>query len=159
MKFKGDIIITDPCYLIKEQLSFPSRENFLNDEDYDVAIRKYIDSDDWERCNYGDNMEVLGFTNYLVETTMHGDWSCITYSSYGDILGRFCADAGLVGVFLLDEILKYNPEYKDHLVENPFTTTLIKDFDGDIDIMYSEEDDEVSVIGTSTKLSFYTKPE
>lgn len=36
MKFKGDIIITDPCYIIKK------------------------DSEDWRKCDYGDNMAALG---------------------------------------------------------------------------------------------------
>lgn len=31
MKFKGDIIITDPCYIIKE------------------------DSDDWSKCGWGES--------------------------------------------------------------------------------------------------------
>lgn len=34
------------------------------------------------------------------------------------ILGEFCADAGLVGVFYLDEVIKYNPAFKTNLT-NP----------------------------------------
>lgn len=36
MKFKGDIIITDPCYIIKK---------------------------DWRKCDYGDNMAALLYSN------------------------------------------------------------------------------------------------
>ena len=47
MKFKGDIIITDPCYIIKE-----------------------INSEDWDKCDFGDNMEVLGINHYISESTI-----------------------------------------------------------------------------------------
>jgi len=155
MKFKGDIIITDPCYLMK-QIPWPNRDNFDTNEQYDLAIGEYHRLDDWEKCEYGDSMHVLGFTNYIVEPTMYGDWSCTTFDSYGKKLGNFCADAGLVGVFLLDEVLKYNPEYDDH-IKNPRAVTLIKDFDGDVHIEYDPEEDEMTVLGHSTQLSFFTK--
>lgn len=48
MKFKGDIVITDPCYVIKRG------------------------SEDWRKCNYGDNMEVLGLTKFISESTLYG---------------------------------------------------------------------------------------
>lgn len=54
MKFKGDIIITDPCYIIKDN------------------------SDDWNKCGWGENMGILGFTTYISEYTLCGDWSCST---------------------------------------------------------------------------------
>lgn len=81
-------------------------------------------------------------------------------------MGEFCADAGLVAVFLLDEVLKYNPNF-DYHTERPWTTTLIKDFDGDIELSvvpftYIDEDtneecedSEVRVVGTGN-INFYT---
>ena len=39
-RFKGSIVIGDPSYFIKTE-------------------------DDWERCEYGSNLAVLGFTDYL----------------------------------------------------------------------------------------------
>ena len=142
MKFKGDIIITDPCYIIKDN------------------------TDDWSKCNYGEDMENLGIKNYLCRDTIYGDWSCTTFDSYTKkSIGEFCADAGMVAVFLLDEVHKYNPDF-DWYESRPWTTTLIKDFDGDIKIdvvhiegIYEEdskyykkgdkwEEDSVIVIGT-----------
>lgn len=41
------------------------------------------------------------------------------------------SDAGMVAVFLLDEVLKYNPDF-DYHINREWTTTLIKDFDGEI---------------------------
>ena len=139
MYFKGDVIITDPCYIIR-------KENELTE-------------DDWEACGYGDYIEELGIKNYLCRDTIYGDWSCTTFRKENDeVLGEFCADAGLVAVFLLDEVLAYNPDF-DYHVERPWTTTLIKDFDGDIEINTVEinEDDydiEVRVIGTGN-INFY----
>ena len=47
MKFKGTIIITDPCYVINK-----SKE------------------DDWEKSDYGHNMEALGINTYFTENTI-----------------------------------------------------------------------------------------
>lgn len=138
--FKGDVIITDPCYIIDKN----------NDND-------------WDKCGYGDDMSLLGLKTYISENTIYGDWGCTTYelkqtNSITDIeeavtkftngdenelaemkigeLGRFCADAGEVGVFLLDEVLKYNPKF-DYHINRKWTTTLIKDFDGEIEYFVS----------------------
>lgn len=122
---------------------------------------------DWQRCEYGDNMGVLGFTTSLVTSTLYGDWGCTTYKL--DSLGRknkkigsFCADAGLVGVFYLNEILKYNPDYNDHLDKDGWCATWIKDFHGEVMVQtlpinkyrqYPDRvpngwDDEARVVGT-----------
>lgn len=38
--------------------------------------------------------------------------SCTTFNSdTKEPIGKFCADAGMVAVFLLDEVLKYNPDF------------------------------------------------
>lgn len=174
MKFKGDIIITDPCYIIKK------------------------DSEDWRKCDYGDNMAALGLTNYISESTRYGDWSCSTWSTprkdveaqleelnalgrarwelmkqYGEDsvqakiyddkiadaslnieeIGHFCADAGMVAVFLLDEVLKYNPDFNYH-TNREWTTTLIKDFDGEIDY-YVDDEDDAHIIGVDN-VNFFT---
>jgi len=143
MKFKGDIIITDPCYITKN------------------------DTNDWELCEYGENMEKLGIKTYLTRDTIYGDWSCTTFNNdTHEPIGQFCADAGLVSVFLLDEVLKYNPDFDYHL-NRLWTTTLIKDFDGDVVIEvvgveykneegYIENDEEVRVIGKGS-INFYTR--
>lgn len=148
MKFKGDIIITDPCYIMRD-------EDFENVANEDIGKM-----DDWEICEYGSNMERLGFKNYLTSDTEYGDWSCTTYKEgTKEKLGSFCADAGLVSVFLLEDVLKYNPKYDDY-IKNPHSCTLIKDFDGDVEISHKPfEDDgdetEVSVIGKGN-INFYT---
>lgn len=137
-----DIIITDPCYVIRDG-----------------------GNDDWEKCNYGSNMEALGsFTldKYATADTLYGDWGCTTYDAdTNEEIGQFCADAGLVSVFSLKQVQKYNPEYDP--TERPWCVTLIKNFTGDVTLatVFDEESCEiiryvdgkgsVNFIGTQTE--------
>lgn len=76
--------------------------------------------------------EEWGLTNYLHRDTIYGDWSCTTYDTdTNEAIGEFCADGGEVGVFDLEEVLRYNPEF-DYHINKPYTTTLIKNFTGDV---------------------------
>lgn len=154
---------------------------------------------DWGKCDYGDNMGVLGFSNYISESTIYGDWSCTTWSTprkdvaaqleelcelqrkqyelrkqYGEDsvqskiyddkmfsatvdlknIGGFCADAGMVAVFLLDEVLKYNPNF-DYHINRLWTTTLIKDFDGEVEYYIDDAEGEAHIIGTGN-VNFFT---
>lgn len=127
MRFDGDIVITDPCYIIKNE------------------------GDDWSRCRYGEAMDVLGIHNYLCNSTVYGDWSCTTYRIYPKShrkIGNFCADAGLVAVFLLEDILKYNPDYNIES-EKEYAATLIKNFHGTVMLECTGEgwDKTVQVVG------------
>ncbi len=62
-------------------------------------------------------------------------------------MGEFCADAGMVGVFLLSDVLKYNPEFNTHIA-SPWTATVIQNFKGTVQIVVErtegiyEEDSE-----------------
>lgn len=118
MKFKGDIIITDPCYIIKDN------------------------SDDWNKCGWGENMGILGFTTYISEYTLCGDWSCSTWST-----PRKDVEAQL------DEVLKYNPDF-DYHINREWTTTLIKDFDGEVNY-YVDSGDDARIIGVGN-INFFT---
>lgn len=114
--FCGDIIITDPCYIAKDD-DWP---DFL-----DVVYK-------------GEN-EIKTF---IERDTIYGDWSCTVFDTINkEKIGTFCADAGFVGVFDLNEVITYNPSF-DYHTERPWTTTLIKDFDGDIWFEVKEEYDE-----------------
>lgn len=218
--FKGDVVITDPCYFVKDNdpaalNGSPSWWDFVSmqkteikngteyhhmpkAEDYsdavtmlvadyiekhgkDTLLRKstsafinYVsnpdtatitfsetfekemdeyhkaeevwhesNADDWEKCEFGENMEALGFTTFISEDTIIGDWGCTVKNlDNNQIIGEFSADAGMVGVFLLDEVMKYNPDFK---IEDGIAT-VIRDFDGKIEI--TDFDGEVSVRGT-----------
>lgn len=124
MELDGDIIITDPCYIIRAEHhgTTPLTDN------------------DWTAYRYGENMEVLGIRHYMTRDTIYGDWSCtVLDTDTGKEIGEFCADAGLVSVFLLDEVLKYNPDF-DYHKERPWTTTLIPDFKGIVQFVVEHEE-------------------
>jgi hypothetical protein len=184
MKFKGDIIITDPCYIIKEAEDYkdmkskPKWEDYItveykdNKELFLKQSAKYNEAynaweeknkDHWELCDYGESMEKLGINTYLTRSTEDGDWSCTTYKTNNktkkkERIGNFCADVGMVSVFLLEEVLKYNPNFNYH-TEKLWTTTLIKDFDGEVNIKLvkvgKKGDEEVRVIGKGN-IDFFT---
>ena len=118
--FDGDIVITDPCYVLDHG-------------------EKH--QDDWKKCDYGSEMEALGITTYMTRDTLYGDWGCTTYNSdTKEPIGHFCADAGLVSVFLLGEVQAYNPEYtEEYLRSKEWTATLIKDFKGEIQFVVERE--------------------
>ena len=160
MEFEGDIIITDPCYIMrkldyssepkwKDYMSYSSIKEYPDyDEEkrksemfskeyeiYDKAIHKWRHEhpNDWHVCEFGENMEVFGFSKYMTRDTLYGDWSCTTYDlDTKEPIGSFCADAGLVSVFLLDEVMKYNPNYKQ-VKENSWCVTCIRDFKGTVE--------------------------
>lgn len=128
MKFNGSIIITDPCYVIKENEWGDFLDEYWKDEEEQVI--------EWKGMKF------------LIADTRYGDWGCTTYNSdTKEEIGSFCADAGLVSVFLLSEVEKYNPDFNYHK-ERLWTTTLIPDFNGEVEIKYFSKIDEVRVVGT-----------
>lgn len=198
MKFKGTIIITDPCYIIKKDnypspkpsdFNLPESINTKPYEEYktpdelaykaacDKYFTEYDEKDDWSRCVCGYDMEVLDIHNYITESTICGDWGCSTYKitedpykvinnlveaekkgeDYGiDVskLGNFCADAGLVSVFLLDEVRKYNPGIDEWIASHNWCVTTIPDFDGVVEY-YVDKNGEAHIVGIGN-INFFT---
>ena len=115
--FKGDIIITDPCYICPD--------------DY------------WDKSEYGRNLTDVGFTTAIGRDTVYGDWSCTTYNSKTRRkIGSFCADAGMVCVALVDDVKRLRPDFTRF---NDWTNTVIKNFEGYV--YFREHNGEVNVIG------------
>ena len=198
MYFKGTIVITDPCYIIKKNpVECPNEKDFglpasINSKPfkdystpeelaYKAALDKYFAEsckyDDWDKCDYGENMEALGIHNYITESTIYGDWGCTTYKitedpykvinnfieaqekgeDYGidcSKLGNFCADAGLVSVFNLDEVRKYNPDIDEWIASHDWCVTTIPDFDGEVNY-YVDKQDNAHIVGIGN-INFFT---
>lgn len=152
MDFNGDIVITDPCYL---------SVNMTNEE------RRSFD------CTCMINYGIIG----IESDTYYGDWSCTTYgrlsfneNGHPKVIGRFCADSGMVCVADLRSVLKFNPKY-DYHIKNDRTTTLIRNFKGTVRIKIDLVDGgneiypaySASVIGqgvnikTGEPIEFYTR--
>lgn len=161
VSFDGDIIITDPCYVVKDldESSRPKWEDFMKLDDYSGMTQKELeeagfDDDyarlcdaqqewddkhpkDWDTCDCGYDMGKLGLKTWMTRDTIYGDWSCTVVTDTNEELGEFCADTGKVSVFQLDEVLKYNPDFNYH-IEKPWTTALIKDFKGTVQFTVEE---------------------
>lgn len=186
MYFKGTIIITDPCYIVKKcteknPYPFPWTEVNIKNPNIKEMIKQYTEwentHDDWLICKYGTNMEALGIFTYFTESTIYGDWGCSTYkieeNPYAVVnnfveayeneedyeikcsrLGDFCADAGLVSVFLLDEVRKYNPDIDKWIEEHSWCVTTIPNFDGEVKY-YVDKNNEAHIIGIGN-INFFT---
>ena len=180
MRFKGTIVITDPCYLDNGMPEIPGNW--------------------WDRVDFGENLEEVGITTYISESTLYGDWSCFTYKGTkenaskkinewnkyyinffneynttenpkdkeillnefkakkeqfkkANVLGSFCADAGMVCVVYLDEVLAFNPKFEKWAREHDWCATIIEDFDGEVN--YVIDDDEAHIQGVGN-VNFYT---
>ena len=186
MYFKGTIIITDPCYIVKKCTEknphpFPWTEVNIKNPNIKEMVKQYNEwedsHDDWKKCRYGTNMEALGISTYFTESTIYGDWGCSTYkieeNPYEVVdnfveayeneedyeiecskLGDFCADAGLVSVFLLDEVRKYNPDIDKWIEEHSWCVTTIPDFDGEVNY-YVDKSNEAHIVGIGN-INFFT---
>ena len=54
MKFKGTIVITDPCYLIH-------------------GMSEEINHQLWYESGYGEDLSVFGFSQWISDSTIYGD--------------------------------------------------------------------------------------
>ena len=113
--FSGDILITRPG-------------NVINEEDEDK---------DWKLCNYGFKMENLGFKTYLTKWKANSFRDTIYNSDTKEIIGDFQANH-LISVFLLDEVLKYNPNYLKQMRRRKIKPAIIKNFEGTVQITLQE---------------------
>lgn len=95
MEFHGDIVITDPCF--------------------------FLQSGNWKESCYGSNLGAVGIPNAISRDTLAGDWFCTVVSVNDEgtqtKIGTFFADAGMVAVASLDEVLACNPAYAKDLKE------------------------------------------
>ena len=125
MHFKGDIVITDPMYIMKSE-------------------------EDWDLCEYGENLEALNICTYI--TSGHGDeiGSDVVSLDTSKKLGEFCSDSWMVSIMLLSEVREYNFDFDKELEKHCYT--IIKDFEGEIQLFEMEEDD-----GTDQRLYFVGK--
>ena len=123
MHFHGDLMITDPGYVAK-------------------------DAEDWKRCGYGDHMEKLGFTTVLSALVTEGeeDLGAVNPAT-GDFYGTYVTDSGVATAFLLEEILRYDPTFDEHLV-CPENVLWIRDFDGEVTVCGQGEDQWLEGAGT-----------
>ncbi len=164
------IIITDPCYVAKEKEwgegeTFDWEKSTINSPLFSEYIWEDTGSGDgsWDVFEVDHRLGEGGLMNfvddYAIALKNVDDFP--NDENYKNILkklesqqtkvGNFSADSGCIGVFYLDEVLKYNPDFQSGLSNNCYT--IIKDFAGRI-IIYSAED-YFHILGIGNK-TFYT---
>ena len=102
----GDIIIGDPCEMVKSE-------------------------EDWQACEWGEHLENIGFKNYICAEMEEECPNVI--DGNGKMLGTFCTDSCMVAIVKLDDLLAYNPTFDQH-ISYPKNWTIIKDFNGTIKV-------------------------
>ena len=143
MDFKNeDVIITDPCYVVANREDWKKcTDAYSNDGKHDIT----------------DGLKKLGFTKVISNDTVIGDWCCEVFKIDGEKikLGDFGADSGLVAVFSLDEILKYDPDYDYKEDEDIGCAVIIRNFTGRVSIE-QVDDRTISVVGQGS-IDFYSE--
>lgn len=110
--FDGDVIITDPCYL-KRNNSWEYVENFCEV----TGLISGTFYGDWGCTVYKTN-EKIGNVNDECEE-----------------IGNFCADAGMVCVLTLERALLLDPDFEKWIDDHSWCVTRINNFRGDIRLM------------------------
>ena len=149
MKVIGkDLIFTDPCYIAKDA-------DWGDSFDYEVEGIGYpgFTEYEWEDTGYGDGSpKVYSIPTYynpdefLIKVINADENELEELEDLKEYIGECGVDSGTFGVFLLDEVLKYNPSFDYHL-NKPWTTTLIKDFEGDIKY-YIDLEGQAHILGS-----------
>ncbi len=128
MTIKDDVIITDPCYVVK-------------DEDWDkLGFINYI-SGDWSCTTFA--MPIEDLKDVIDNPDSGKEYSAI---------GNFCA--GMVCALSMNEVIKYNPEFPKWIETHPWCVTVVPGFDGVIDY-YVDSNEEAHIYGIGN-VNFYT---
>ncbi len=189
ISFNEDILITDPMYIIRSDKIenvetkpnrkdyYPTTWNFdepidIDSPNFDISLdceHRYQKAwqawqednlSEWDLCNYGDNLKILGLKHFYVGNTIYGPWGCRIYDRRTKKeLGRFCSDSGLFGIFSLSEVMNYNPNYSKHRSQ-PWTSTIIPNFRGEIQVVNFGGNEpgssDIRVVGIGS-INFYSK--
>lgn len=110
---------------IAEQLAYDNFYSFGHDQD--IAEEEGYDPDE------------------MTDEDWDEMWSRIDETAYYSFSIEECED---------DEVLKYNPNF-DYHINRLWTTTLIKDFDGEVEYYIDDAEGEAHIIGTGN-VNFFT---
>jgi len=150
------IVITDPCYIALDKDW--DENGAFNYGEYKITDNHFTDYI-WQSTGFGDGSFAVNQTNKilsqgelekhiddLLKTTrafIESPTSVDRQISYENLVrqsknvGRFCVDSGTFGVFILDEVLSYNPNFLSDYGDWCFA--IIEDFTGNIETYFTEE--------------------
>lgn len=124
MKFSGDLLMTDPAYLVASEADW----QLVLSEGYDRAA-----------------LHLLGICDFLSAEAGDDTVRCVIGAN-DDRIGAFCTDSTLFCVCDLAQVLAYNPDFLTKNEKYPDTFCVILDFDGDVSVLY-DENGAVNFIG------------
>ena len=150
MKFKGDLLITDPCYVKCWTHPLMEKGTVCGDWTcmvYPGKISENRKHDEWRKfCS--DLQKDYGRKGVSEDERRELRKKFVEFKEgwKENIIGEFCADSGRVALFDYGLLLKST---KDWFEEHDWCGTVIFGFDGDVDIR--KVGGELSVIGTGNK--------
>lgn len=112
-----DIVITDIIYIQGAE------------DDFDII----------ECATNEGNLDKIGCPNSISATGCDVVKETL-YDDNGEVIAEFCTDSYVVGCFLLEEILKYNPGLKEDMEKYSHAFAIIRDFKGTVTFSIQEED-------------------
>lgn len=144
MKFKGNIVITDPCYVTKDE-DWDSVEDLdgyhsilsLNGVD-SIAEDTGFGDGSWNVYKVeGDPYDYIKKIQELYDKEgNNSDETCSKVEELvmdgTEVIGSFCADAGMSCVADIKQLVDYNPEAQEFIDKHPWCCAVLKGFDGDI---------------------------
>ncbi|MBP3732195.1 MAG: hypothetical protein J6I84_03005 [Bacilli bacterium] len=150
MKSGKALIITDPCYIAKDDdwgKDFDYEENVINLPEF----TEY----EWSNTGFGDGSFKVYELNegtdpeeWIEKWVETDDTGKEDLESNAKVLGEFCVDSGTFGVFILEEVFKYNPEFMKEVSSRCYCS--IYGYDGP-SIMYSDNQDNNHLIFKGNK--------
>lgn len=161
MYFKGNIVITDPCYLdgINKHHSI-ERNTIYGDWScmvYPGTMEGNNKPNEWQEFY----MKFFNDYNFEEKSDEEKRELSMNFNIFrkkwleeNNIYGEFCADSGMVCVCLYDDL---NEKDKLFIKEHPRCVTVIEDFNGDVDFVVNSEsngDKHLHVVGNGNKPFF-----
>lgn len=147
-QFKGDIVITDPCYIgrlgtFEDRLGI----NILTPTgvgDWSCTVRKVLDTTK-DAMTYANELE-NSFWEFWNVGGREEEKKFMALDEKSEIIGRFSADSGSTGVFLLSDILSIRPDFVKKIPAHCYT--VIEDFSGTVEwIVTPEKNNKFILIG------------
>jgi len=136
MEFKGSIVITDPCYITnkgwnEDDYGFDLPENSIQE-------RTGIGDGSWKVYNTGmiDPIQVLDRVQKVFDEYGNHDKTYEILESIlkeFEVIGNFCADAGMSCVCDAEALYKYNPESKAFVRDHDWCAAVVDNFEGTVD--------------------------
>ncbi|MBQ3665125.1 MAG: hypothetical protein II919_03360 [Lachnospiraceae bacterium] len=91
-------------------------------------------------------MELLGFENCICFDEGDEYGNKVINTDTNEVIGSFCTDSSYLVIMYFEDLMNYNPNFSDH-IEWPDSNTIIKNFDGELEVVADRQKGEFYIIG------------